>query len=114
YHKDEEISSSIKYEETFISSSIFEWMSKNKRTLNSPEIKALAAYDGSMRIPLFVKKSDDEGTDFYYIGELSPIKSSFFQTTIKGNENKDVSVVKVQFNILPSVEDSIYTYLTKV
>ena len=33
-----------------------------------------------LKQPLFVKKSNDEGTDFYYIGEMEPIENSFRQT----------------------------------
>ena len=28
-------------------------------------------------MPLFVKKSDDEGIDFYYLGELAPLADAF-------------------------------------
>jgi superfamily II DNA or RNA helicase len=112
YHKDEEISSSIKYEEKFISKSVFEWMSKNRRTLNSPEIIALQNYP-NMLVPLFVKKSDDEGTEFYYLGMMKPIKDSFTQTTIKGHDGTHVPAVTVQFNLQSPVEDNLYQYLTK-
>jgi hypothetical protein len=42
------------------------------------------------------------------------MRSSFKQTTIKGNDGKDVSVVKVRFDVNPAVENGLYTYLTKV
>jgi hypothetical protein len=113
YHKDEDISSSIKYEERFLSNSVFEWMSKNRRTLNSPEILAIKN-NPQMRIPLFLKKSDSEGKGFYFLGDLKPIMESFKQAKIKGIDGSDVSVVTIQFNLCTPVEDNLYTYLTKV
>jgi superfamily II DNA or RNA helicase len=112
YHKDEEIASSIKYEERFLSRSVFEWMSKNKRTLNSPEIVALRNYP-NMLIPLFIKKSDDEGTEFYFMGMMKPLEGSYRSSTIAGKDGKPVSVVTVEFVLSTPVEESLYMYLTR-
>jgi hypothetical protein len=113
YHKDEEISDSIKYEERFLSNSIFEWMSKNRRSLNSPEIAAIRNHT-TMRIPLFVKKSDSEGTEFYFLGDMKPIEGTFKQAKIKGSDNRDVSAVTIHFNLETPVEENLYSYLTRV
>jgi superfamily II DNA or RNA helicase/HKD family nuclease len=110
YHKSKKISKSIQYEEKFISQSVFEWMSKNSRNLNSPEIRALQT-ELNMRIPLFVKKSDKEGDEFYYMGDMKPIGDSFTPSRITNDKGKKVSVVQVQFIVTPSVDDSIYKYL---
>lgn len=112
YHKDEEIASSIKYEERFLSRSVFEWMSKNKRTLNSPEIVALRNYP-NMLIPLFIKKSDDEGTEFYFMGMMKPLEGSYKSSTIAGKDGEPVSVVTVEFVLSTPVEESLYMYLTR-
>lgn len=112
YHKDEEIADSIKYEERFLSRSVFEWMSKNKRTLNSPEIVALKNYP-NMLVPLFIKKNDDEGTEFYFMGLMKAIPESFKQTSISGKDGKSVSAVTVEFVLDTPVEESLYSYLTK-
>ena len=68
YHKEENISSTTKYEDYFVDTHTFEWVSKSKRSLESPDIMAIKNYKIGMRIPLFVKKNNDEGSEFYYMG----------------------------------------------
>jgi hypothetical protein len=112
YHKEESIANSIKYEDGFINNVEFEWMSKSKRTLNSPDVKTIMNYKNGLRLPLFIKKSNDEGTEFYYMGDVTPIENSFEQTTMSDDSGKNVSVVKVKFSMNHPVDDSIYDYIT--
>ena len=61
---------------------------------------------------LFVKKSDDEGSDFYYLGNM--IYNSFEDT--KMNSEKDgkiekVPVVNIQFRMKNPVPQQLYNYL---
>ena len=88
-------------------------MSKSKRTLASPDVKAIMNYKDGLRLPLFIKKNNDEGLDFYYMGDITPIENSFEQTTMPGNNDTEVSVVKVRFSMNRHVEDSIYNYITR-
>ncbi len=106
YHKSEDIADTIKYEDDFINESVFSWMFKSRRTLNSPEVQLFKAHHSGFRIPLFIKKHNDEGNDFYYMGDMSPRDESFEQTTISG-----VSVVKVEFDMHTEVRSDIYKYL---
>ncbi|MFK3916232.1 DUF3427 domain-containing protein [Psychrobacter sp. NPDC078501] len=106
YHKSEDIADTIKYEDDFINESVFSWMFKSRRTLNSPEVQLFKAHNSGFRIPLFIKKHNDEGSDFYYMGDMSPRAESFEQTTISG-----VSVVKVEFDMHTEVRSDIYKYL---
>ena len=112
FHKEEHISKTTKYEDGFLNNVEFEWMSKSKRTLNSPDVQTIRNYKEGLRIPLFIKKSNDEGTDFYYMGDVIPIDSSFEQTTMTDNNKKKVSVVKLKFEMMQPVEESIYNYIT--
>lgn len=113
YHKEDDISSSTKYDDTFLNHTEFAWMSKSKRSLNSPDIIAIKNHSmTSLRLPLFVKKSNDEGLEFYYMGDATPIDNSFMQTTMKNDKNEDVSVVKINFKLSHSVDHSIYNYIT--
>ena len=112
YHKSDDISDTTKYEDKFINNSMFEWMSKSKRRLDSPDVQAIANANGKVRFPLFIKKSNDEGTEFYYMGELDPIVDSFEQTTMPSGSSADVSVVKVKYKVTPPVEESIFEYIT--
>lgn len=112
YHKSDDISETTKYEDKFLNKSILQWMSKSRRKLESPDVQAIRNAKGKMRIPLFIKKSNDEGTEFYYMGELHPIAESFIQTTMPSGKSEDVSVVKVNFLVSPPIEDSIFDYVT--
>jgi superfamily II DNA or RNA helicase len=111
YHKEDNISSTTKYEDGFLNKFEFQWMSKSKRKLNSPDIVTIRKHY-KLRIPLFVKKSNDEGTDFYYMGDITPVDDSFVQTTLNDDNGNPVSVVKVVFTMNVPVEDNIYEYIT--
>ena len=115
YKKNENISSTTKYEDKFVSPSKFEWMSKNKRRLTSPDVIAIRnAMSNNTRLPLFIKKSNDEGLEFYFMGDVTPIDESFEETMMKDDNGNDVSVVKIDFKMNTTVEDGIYDYLTSV
>ncbi|WP_445474980.1 DUF3427 domain-containing protein [Methanococcoides methylutens] len=112
YHKEEHISSTTKYEEGFVNNSEFEWMSKSRRTLKSNDVATIRNYGNGLRLPLFIKKSNGESNDFYYMGDVTPIDESFKETTLVDDNNKDVPVVKVRYRMNHPVEDSIYDYIT--
>lgn len=95
-----------KNEDGFINESVFSWMFKSNRTLESREVKLFKAYPSGFRIPLFIKKHNDEGLDFYYMGDVSPRSDSFEQTIIS-----KASVVKVEFDMQVEVRADIYNYL---
>ena len=112
YYKDESISSTTKYEDRFINNIEFEWMSKSNRNLNSPEILEFSICSSNLYTPLFIKKSNDEGLDFYYIGDLTPIADSFEQRFMIKDDGSQAPVVNIRFVVSPPVEDTIYNYLT--
>jgi superfamily II DNA or RNA helicase/HKD family nuclease len=114
YHKADGISSTTKYEDEFADPYIFQWMSKSSRTLNSPEVLAIKnhATGTGLRLPLFIKKSNDEGAEFYFMGDIEPINDSFEETKMLSEKGKEVSVVKIKFTMDYAVEDSMYNYLT--
>ena len=67
----------------------------------------------NMRLPLFIKKSNDEGTEFYFMGDITSMDESFEETKMKDDSGKEVSVVKIDFKMNTVVEDGLYVYLTK-
>lgn len=109
YHKSNKIPDSTNYEDRFESKTELKWMTKSKRTLNSPDVRKILKTKNPMRLPLFIKKSDKEGIDYYYIGELKIIEDKTFQTRMSGKKNE--AVVSINFNISPPVEDSLYNYI---
>jgi superfamily II DNA or RNA helicase len=111
YHKSDDISDTTKYEDKFLSEVKFHWMSKSKRKLDSPDVQAIANYKSGLRLPLFIKKSNDEGTEFFYMGDVEPNIDSFHQTTMPSSNGKNVSVVEILFNMQTPVQSDMYNYL---
>lgn len=109
YKKSEDISESTKYEEAFVNSKQFSWMTRARVTLESSEIRELKNYKNGLRILLFIKKSDDEGNDFYYMGDMEPYE--YFQKTIEDGKGRYLPIVNVRFNMLQPVDDNMINYL---
>ncbi len=108
YNKEEDISATTKYRDEFINAHQFSWMTRNRVTLESTEVKQIK--DPDVRKLLFVKKSDGEGTDFYYLGDVQPLECH--QTTILSDKNKELPIVNIYFQMEDSVNESLYNYLT--
>ena len=112
YHKDENISATTKYHDRFDSRNEFIWMSKNKRKLTSPDVSQILDQTiSNMRIPLFVKKSNAEGNDFYYLGNMLVKKETAVEKMIVKEDGDKVTVVEMNFSLLSPVEKSLYDYL---
>lgn len=115
YHKDDSISETTKYEDAFINNVHITWFSKSNRCLSSPDVQAILTHkERNMRIPLFVKKSNDEGKDFYYLGDLSVIDGQVEENSMPVSIGKPVSVVKMQMQLSVPVEQNLYAYITEV
>lgn len=114
YHKEENIAATTKYEDRFVNPGHVIYMSKNRRNLASPDVRAMRNHEATgMRMPFFVKKNDDEGLSFYYLGELTAIKDKFVETTMSGDDRNEVSVVKMEFQLDRDVDFRLYKYLTE-
>lgn len=87
-------------------------MSKSKRTLESPDVKAILDTQSGIRLPLFIKKHNDEGLEFYYMGDVTPIPNACEQTVMYDDHGKQVSVVKMLLALRPPVESNMYEYIT--
>ena len=109
YHKDEDISQSTKYEDQFVSKDVFSWMTRSKVKLESTEAQAIINHEKTnLSIHLFIKKSDDEGKDFYYMGPVIPI--GYEQTTIKNDKGDLLPIVNFKYKLKCEVTDELYSY----
>ena len=79
YHKSEDISASTQYEDRFKSPKVMHYFTKSNRSLTSPDVQFFkkSALSDAHHLPLFVKKDDDEGISFYYVGDVRPDPDSF-------------------------------------
>lgn len=112
YHKDDDINDSTKYEDVFINRNTFSWMTRTRKTLKSDEVKNILSYkENNLDIHLFVKKGDDEGRDFYYLGRAYPILGEERETTMKNDDGKELPVVNIHYRLDKEVREDIYEYL---
>ncbi len=112
YNKQENISSSTKYPDHFINEQLFNWMTRSRVSLESKETQQIIhANENGEKIFLFVKKSDDEGSDFYYMGEVNPV--SWRQTTIKDDKNNELPIMNFQLKLKKPVREDLYEYLAQ-
>ncbi|MBP3366237.1 MAG: DEAD/DEAH box helicase [Treponema sp.] len=109
YNKDDSISETTKYDDVFIDSSHFSWMSRSRRTSQSEEVAQIILQpENNIKVMLFVKKNDDEGSDFYYMGRLRYNSSE--DTTMKNTDGKNVPVVNIRFDMMSPVPENLYNY----
>lgn len=112
YEKKNDIASSTKYEDQFVNNQIFSWMTRSKVSKDSPEAQELMHYrENGLKIYLFIKKSDGEGTDFYYMGRVSPVEWS--ETTIENDKGQKLPIMNFQMKLEHGVRNDIYEYFTK-
>ena len=112
FEKKESISASTKYVEGFISDSEFSWMTRSNVRMDSSETTALRNFkETDLRIPLFLKKSDAEGSDFYYLGDTEPETDKFVQTTIQNDKGKDLPIMNIPLKLKIPVNENLYRYI---
>ena len=94
------------YSDSFRDSQTFMW---NSKIGNGPESKYMKEFTSGKTKRLFVKKSDGEGTDFYYMGtfEIDNIKG----TTKKNNKGVLQPICDVTLKMNESIREDIYDYL---
>ena len=120
YEKSDDIANSTKYADEFeklasnpesYSNKIFSWMTRSKVSENSPEAQAIIhAKENGLKILLFVKKSDGEGSDFYYMGEVDPVK--WQQTTIQNDKGELLPIMNFKLELKNEARKDIFDYFT--
>lgn len=111
YSKDETISETIRYEDRFLNPKTLKALSKNNRSINSPDIQRIknSASNNTM-ILLFVRKNknDSQSKDFYFLGKIEPT-GEFEEVLMKNTQNK---AVEITYRLDTAVQDELYNYLT--
>ena len=109
YNKSDDIARSTQYEDAFESPRVFSWMTRSRRTLSSREVRDIL--DGettNLDIRLFIKKSDNEGSDFYYLGRVKPFASK--QMKQENDDGELLDIVNIKFELEHTVPDDLYEY----
>lgn len=113
YQKRVDIPDELNHNNIFFNSTTLSWYTKSPRRLDSNEVVRL--FDGNKNdtidLMLFVKKNDDEGSDFYYLGQVDFDFDSIEQQfrTIKGKEKP---IVKANLNLRAPVDYNLFLNLT--
>jgi hypothetical protein len=91
------------------------WFSKSNRSMKSPDVQfsAKAARLGPKHLPIFVKKVDDEGISFDYLGDVRPVLDSFEVKRMKEDKGGSTPVVTMDRTLDQPVEDNFYRYLVE-
>ena len=108
YHKKDEVESSVNYGDEFLSQDVLKWYTRSSRTLESEEVKQIInAKENHIDVHIFVKKDDDEGSDFYYLGKATPDKNTVQQD--KMDDGKPV--VHMNMVMEHGINSKLYEYL---
>ena len=105
YEKSNDISDSTKYEDRFIDSNNFHWLTRSRVNLFSKEVTAIEKPQ-TIKL-LFIKKSDDEGAEFYFMGEVTHKRS--IGSSIKNND-QELPIVEILYAMNVPVEPKLYKY----
>ncbi len=118
YEKADDISATTRYLDAFerisdnpvvYSNKIFSWMTRNRVSLDSKESEAIIhSKENGLRIMLFLKKSDGEGTDFYYMGNVKPV--DWKEETISDGKGKELPIMNFKFEMEHEVRTDIFDY----
>ncbi|MBD1222140.1 DUF3427 domain-containing protein [Virgibacillus halodenitrificans] len=112
YHKNDEVEASVNYGDELISPEIFKWYTRSKRTLASEEVKKIiTAKETGMDLHLFIKKDDDEGSGFYYLGQPLPDKNTVVQDKMLDKNGKEIPVVHMNMILDKPIEHKLYHYI---
>lgn len=112
YHKNDEVESSVNYGDEFLNQDVLKWYTRSNRTLKSKEVQTIIdAKQNNIDVHIFVKKDDDEGSDFYYLGKAKPDKASVEQTEMQDKNGKELPVVTMNMIMEKSVDNKLYDYL---
>ena len=108
YHKKDEVESSVNYGDEFLSQDVLKWYTRSSRTLESEEVKQIInAKENHIDVHIFVKKDDDEGSDFYYLGKATPDKNTVQQDKMEDGK----PVVHMNMVMEHGINSKLYEYL---
>lgn len=98
------------YEDELIDYSTMKWFTKSPRTMTSPEVQKLKEAE-KWHIRVFAKKSDNEGTEFYYLGEVKPVQDSIIELEKPLQNGEKKKVVEMFLKFLEPIDVNLYRYL---
>ncbi|AWC27754.1 DUF3427 domain-containing protein [Bacillus cytotoxicus] len=108
YHKNDKVDASVNYGDEFLNQEVLKWYTRSNRKLETKEVQTIIqAEENNIDIHIFVKKDDDEGSDFYYLGKAVPDKKSVQQTEMADQK----PVVTMNMIMEHAVDSKLYSYI---
>ena len=110
YDKADDVQASVNYHDRFINNSQLISLSKNKRNLESEDVRRfITATKSGVPIDLFVRKNKDDkvAKSFYYLGRMENYDNE--EITMQGSGE---SAVEMYWNLDVPVREDIYDYIT--
>lgn len=103
YHKAEEVTASTNYGDELLDHSTMRWFTRSRRKLTSGEVMPIVA--NSVALHVFVKKDDNDGADFFYLGRA--YSQDAINTTMPNDPSLSVVQMNLKFDrpILPNIYD---------
>ena len=113
YEKAADVAASIRYRDELVSQEDFIWYSQSNRSLQSEDYRKLSRFDpATTRIHLFIKKSDSEGSDHYYLGCVRPHIGQITEEKQRNDAGKELPILRVPFTLEHPVARETFRYLT--
>ena len=113
YHKKDDIEESVKYGDELLNRRTLRWFTRSRRTLQTGEVKEILNHQRlGINIHVLIKKDDDEGSAFYYLGEAKVVPTSAKEETMNDKHGKNVSVVTMNLVFEDEIPMNVYEYLT--
>jgi superfamily II DNA or RNA helicase/HKD family nuclease len=104
--KSDEVEASTAYQDELLDTWTMRWFSRNRRTLQSTEVSLVVS--GAVKVHVFVKKDDAEGTDHYYLGSASAQQA--LETTMPNSAGAPLQVVQLILKFDKPVKQGLFDY----
>ena len=100
---------STKYVNKLYDNQTLSWMATSSRTFESKDIREIMDYEkNNMKFYLFMKKNNDEGKEFYYMGPIIPTEPT--ETKVKDKDNVLRDTVSFKLKLKYPIREDIYEY----
>ena len=106
YHKAADVTESTRYKDELLDTRTLIWFTRNRQTLQSPDVKSIVS--NLVTLDVFVKKDDNDGTDFFYLGRASA--GNALQTEMKDKKGNLLPVVRMTLKFDEPIPQGLFDY----
>ena len=100
------VAASTAYEDRLLDATSMRWFSKSNRTLQSKDVREIL--DNPLVLHVFVKQSDADGSDHYYLGRATPHDP--VETIMPVGSGKTLPVVSMTLRFREPIKQGLFDY----